>query len=153
MLFSKQCHQQSRRVSRASIWSPTLHASHGRAPGTRAFWKAVLGQMESRIPFQQVPMPVPSCETADRAGAPVRFSVTHKAVDCSSEHKGSEQPCILRPTTDGSGPLPSMSTNMRAPTIRGKAATRDLSGAAYDTLTTLQRAIRKPIKEQKCCRI
>ena len=105
--------------------------------------------MESRSSFQQVPKPVTSCATADRAGTPVSFSLTHKAVDWSSEQMGLDEPCIPRPTTAGSEPLTSMSTNRRAPTIRGKAVSRVLSGAAYDRLPPLQRAIRKPVKEQK----
>ena len=42
---------------------------------------------------------------------------------------------------------------MRAPMIRGKAATRVLNGDAYDSLPHLQRAILKPLKEQKCYRV
>ena len=152
VLLSKLCHQQSRRVSRATRWSPTRHATHGRAPGTQAFGQALLAEMEGGSSFQQVPKPVPSCATAEGSGTPVS-SFTHKAVDWSSEHTGLDEPCIPRPTTAGIEPLTSMSTNWPAPTIRGKAVTQVLSGAAYDSLPPLQRAIRKPLKEQKCCRV
>ena len=132
VLLSKLCHQESRRVSRASRWSLAQHANHGRATGTQAFGHDLVAQMESRSSFQQGPKPVTSCASADRAGTPVSFSLTHKAIDWSTEHTGLDEPCIPRPSTPGMEPLTRMTTNRRAPTIRGKAVSRVLSGAAFD---------------------
>ena len=64
VLLSKLCHQQSRRVSRASRWSPSRHATPGRASGTQAFGQALVAQLESRSSFQKVSKSVPSCATA-----------------------------------------------------------------------------------------
>ena len=66
---------------------------------------------------------------------------------------GIDGPCIPCPTIAGSEPLPSLSTNRRAPMIRGKAATRVQRGAAYESLPPLQRAIRKRLTEHKCYRV
>ena len=97
---------------------------------------------------------VPSTANVERAGTPVSFSMTQKAVDWSSEHTMIEQPCIHRPTVVGREPLPSMSKTRRAPTIQRNAATQVLRGAAYDSLPALQRAISKPlVKEHKCYQV
>ena len=104
--------------------------------------------------FQQVPKTVPSSATAERAGTPVSFLLIRNASVWPSQQRGTDQPSIPRPTAAGSEPLKSMSTNRRAPKFQGKAATRVLTGHAYDSLPPLLRAISKPlVKEHKCYQV
>ena len=101
-----------------SVSSGVRNESHGRAPGSQAFGEAFVAHRDNRSSFQQVPKPVPWSAADEVEGTPVSFTLNRKAGPWKSDETGTEQPCIQRPTTAGSGGLPSLSTNRRAPPIQ-----------------------------------